>query len=362
MRVARIFGIDIYIDLSWFLIFVLVAWMLSSDVGPLRSAGLSTGERVGFGILTALLFFASVLVHELAHSVAARMRGLPVSRITLFIFGGVSQIGGDFESATGEGWIAFVGPLSSLVLSGVFYVIAQALGAHSAVGLAAGYLAWANGVLAIFNLLPAYPLDGGKVLHSLIWRATGDRRRATRIAAAIGQGIALVMVALGIYMAFTVSFFSGLWFTLIGWFLYQAGRSEAYTSELGAALRGLTASAVATAPPPPFSPDVTARNATEALLRSGQRAAPVIADGRLAGIVTLTDLARAHASSPDAPVSALMTPVEKLKSISPSSDSMQALASLAQSGYHQLPIIDETGALVGFITREGLLQRLALAR
>jgi Zn-dependent protease/CBS domain-containing protein len=362
MRIARIFGIDIYIDPSWFLIFVLVAWLLSSDVGPLRSAGLSVGERAALGIVTALLFFASVLAHELAHSVTARMRGLPVSRITLFIFGGISQIGGDFESATGEGWIAFVGPLSSMIISGLFYLVAQVLGTHSAMGLAAGYLAWANAVLAIFNLVPAYPLDGGKVLHSLIWRATGDRRRATRVAVAIGQAIAFGMVALGIFMAFTVSFFSGLWIALIGWFLYQAGRAEAYQSELGMALRGQTASAVATLPPPPLLADSSARAATEALLHSGQRAAAVVSNGRLVGIITLTDLARAHAGSPDEPVSALMTPVEKIKSISPTSDSMEALGLLAQTGYHQLPIIDATGAVVGFITREGLLQRLALAR
>jgi Zn-dependent protease/CBS domain-containing protein len=362
MRVARIFGIDVYIDPSWFLIFVLVAWMLSSDVGPLRSAGLSVGERAALGIVTALLFFASVLTHELAHSILARLRGLPVSRITLFIFGGVSQIGGDFESATGEGWVAFVGPLTSLVLSALFYLIAQALGTHSAMGLATGYLAWANGVLAIFNLVPAYPLDGGKVLHSLIWRATGDRRRATRVAAAIGQSIALVMVTLGIFVSFTANFFSGLWFALIGWFLYQAGRAEASQSELGMTLRGHTASEMATLPPAPFSPDISARDATEALLRSGQRAAAVVADGRLAGIITLSDLARAHASTPDAALSALMTRADKIKSVSPSTDSMEALGLLAQSGYHQLPIIDETGTIVGFITREGLLQRLQLAR
>jgi len=361
MRVARLFGIDIYIDLSWFIIFVLVAWMLSSDVGPLRSVGLSGGDRVALGILTAILFFASVLAHELAHSIVARMRGLPVSRITLFIFGGISQIGADFESAGGEGWIAFVGPLTSAVLSVLFYLGALALGSRSAVGLASGYLAWANGALAIFNLVPAYPLDGGKVLHSLIWRATGDRLRATRIAVAIGQTIAFAMVAFGILTSFTVNFFSGLWTALIGWFLFQAGRMESYQSQLGVALRGHTAGDVATAAPTPFSPQDSARVATEALLRSGQRAAAVVGDGRLAGIVTLSDLARSHASSADTPVSALMTPVDKIKSISAASDPMQALALLAQSGYHQLPIIDDGGAVVGFITREGLLQRLALA-
>ena len=361
MRVARIFGIDIYIDLSWFIIFVLVAWMLSSDVGPLRTAGLSADERWAFGVVTSLLFFGSVLAHELAHSIVARMRGLPVTRITLFIFGGISQIGGVFDSANAEGWIAFVGPLTSAVLSGLFYLVAQALGAHSAYGLATGYLAWANGALAIFNLLPAYPLDGGKVLHSLIWRATGDRRRATRVAAGIGQAIALIMIALGIFMSFTISFFSGLWFALIGWFLYQAGRSEASTSELAAALQGQTAGSIAVTPPPALSPGDTAGTAMAALLRSGQRAAPVVADGRLVGIITLTDLARAHAGSADAPVSALMTPIDKVKSVAPSGDAMDALSLLAQTGYHQLPVIDDAGTLAGFITREGLLQRLALA-
>ncbi len=362
MRVGRIFGIDIYIDLSWFLIFVFVAWMLGSSTGPLAAAGLSGADRIWLGVLTALLFFGSVLAHELAHSVVARMRGLPVSRITLFIFGGVSQISGDFDSAGGEGVIAFVGPLTSFVLAALFYFVAQALGTQSPVGVACGYLAWANLVLAIFNLLPAYPLDGGKVLHSFIWRATGDRLRATRISAGIGQGFALVLVLLGILEMFAGGFFNGLWFWLIGLFLFQAARSEASQSQLAATLRGQKASALATGAPPPLSPDTSARVATEALLQSGQRAAAVVDGGKLTGMITLTDLARAHASSrDDAPVSSLMTPVANIKSVTPGSDSMQALSLLAQSGYHQLPVIDESGAVQGFITREGLLQRLSLA-
>ncbi|MBV8082873.1 MAG: site-2 protease family protein [Candidatus Eremiobacteraeota bacterium] len=361
MRVGRIFGIDIYIDPSWILIFVVVAWMLSSDAGPLRSAGLSTPERWLFGSLTALLFFASVLAHELAHSLVARMRGLNVSRITLFIFGGISQLTGDFKSATGEGWVAFVGPLCSAVLAALFYVASQALGAHSALGLSTGYLWQANAALAVFNLLPAYPLDGGKVFHSLIWQATGDRRRATQIASAVGQSIAIVMIALGIFLAFTWSFINGLWLAFIGWFLFQAGRAEAYQSSLGAALGGQTASTVATMPPPPFRPDTTASDATQALLRSGQRAAAVVSDGRLLGIVTLSDLARVHVNAPGVQVSSLMTPVDKIKSVAPDSDALQALNLLAQTGFHQLPVVDQAGGITGFVTREGVLQRLALS-
>jgi Zn-dependent protease/CBS domain-containing protein len=360
MRVARLFGIDIYIDLSWLFIFVFVAWALSSNLGPFHATALPTVARIALGAFTALLFFASVLAHELAHSLVARMRGLEVSRITLFIFGGVSQIAGDFESATGEGWVAFVGPLMSVVIAVVFFFISAALGVQTPLGIAAGYLSYANAVLAVFNLLPAYPLDGGKVLHSLIWRATGDRRRATRVAAGIGQTIALIMIAFGIVLTFTTSFFSGLWFALIGWFLYQAGGAEALQTELALSLRGRTAQEIATLPPPPVSPDATARAATEMLLRSGQRAAPVAADGRLAGIITLTDLARAHATSSDEPVASLMTPIDKVVSVPPSADSMEALATLAKSGFHQLPVIDANGSLVGFITREGLLRRLTL--
>lgn len=361
MRVARIFGIDIYIHLSWLFIFVLVAWSLSTDVGPLRRAELPPGARIALGILTALLFFASVLGHELAHSLLARARGQPVSRITLFIFGGISSLGGDFESSAGEGWVAFVGPLASIAIAAIFFVAAQSLGMRTALGTAAGYLAMANGLLAIFNLLPAYPLDGGKVLHALIWRTTGDRSRATRIAAAIGQAIALGMIVIGIFMSFSLSFFSGLWFALIGWFLYQAGGAEAFQTELALSLRGRSALDVATSSLPPFVPNVAARDATEMLLKNGQRAAPVVDGTGLLGLITVTDLARNHAGSPDTPVSALMTPAANLISVGPTSDAMRALQVLGQSGFHQIPVIDAGGNIAGFVTREGLLRRMTLS-
>ncbi len=362
MRVARIFGIDIYIDPSWLFIFVLVAWSLSTDVGPLRHADVAPVARIAIGIVTALLFFASVLAHELAHSTLARSRGQSVSRITLFIFGGVSSLSSDYDSSAGEGWVAFVGPLASVAIAAIFFAVAQLLGVQSALGSAAAYLAMANGLLAIFNLLPAYPLDGGKVLHSIIWRSTGDRQRATRIAAAIGQTIALAMIGVGIFMAFSLSFFSGLWFALIGWFLYQAGGAEALQTEVALSLRGRSALDVATSSLPSFTPDMSARDATEMLLKSGQRAAPVADEKNLVGLITLTDLARNHAGSGDAPISTLMTPAEKLTSVGPATDAMQALQVLGQSGFHQIPVIGPSGSVAGFVTREGLLRRMTLSR
>ena len=289
------------------------------------------------------------------------MRGLKVSRITLFIFGGISQISGDFESATGEGWVAFVGPLTSFVIGVIFYGLAGALSMKTPFGASAWYLGSANIVLAIFNLLPAYPLDGGKVLHSLIWRATGDRRRATQVAAGIGQVIALTMVGLGIFLAFAGNVVFGLWLAVIGWFLNQAGRAEAFQSELAQSLRGHPVRDIATVPPPALKQDDTARSASEMLLRSGQRAAPVVSNGHLVGIVTMTDLARAHATSSDEPLSALMTPTSKIVSVAPATDSLDALSQLAQTGFHQLPVIDESGTIVGFITRDGVLRRLTFS-
>lgn len=361
MRVARIFGIDIYVDISWLFIFALVAYMLTVAL-PFNSVALPLAERIALGVGTALLFFASVLAHELAHSVVARARGVPVSRITLFIFGGISSLGGDFENATGEGIIAFVGPLMSMALAVLFYLIALGLHFDTPLGAAARYLGFANAVLAVFNLLPAYPLDGGKVLHSFLWRTTGDRLRATRIAAAIGRTIAIIIIAFGV-IQFIFGSLGGLWYAFIGWFLYQAGGAEAFQSELSSSLRGRSALDVATTPPPPIKPDDSVQSAMETLLRSGQRAAPVSDGSRLLGIVTLTDVAKVDGShAATTPVSAVMTPLEKITSVKPSVDSLAALQLLGQSGFHQIPVIDDSGALQGFVTRDSLLRRLAVNR
>jgi Zn-dependent protease/CBS domain-containing protein len=359
MRVARLFGIDIYVDVSWLFIFALVAWSLSADMGPLHPANLPPAERIALGVGTALLFFASVLVHELAHSVLARARGLEVSRITLFIFGGVSALGSEFDSASGEGWIALVGPLASIAIALAFFVLAQLLGVQTSLGIAAAYLAYANTILGIFNLLPAYPLDGGKVLHSLIWRKTGSRLRATRIAAGIGRSIAILLIAFGLLETFVIGLLGGLWMALIGWFLFQAGSAEAYQTELASSLRGRNALDVATAPPPALPADTPVQTALELLLKTGQRATAVADGARLLGIVTLTDLARSNAQ---APLSAVMTPMTKVKSAAPETDALDTLKLLAETGFHQIPVVDGTGALRGFVTREGLLQRVALAQ
>ncbi|HXW52203.1 MAG TPA: site-2 protease family protein [Candidatus Acidoferrales bacterium] len=364
MRIGRIFGIDIVVSLSWLFIFAFVAWALA-DVGPFQSIDLTPVARIGLGVITALCFFASVLIHELAHSLVARSRGIPIKQITLFIFGGVSNLEGEPSTAPVEAWIAFVGPLTSIVLGGVFFLIGVLVGPKNALGLAAFYLSWANVILGVFNLLPAFPLDGGRVLHALIWRVTKSRYRATQIAATTGRVVAWMFVAFGAFMALSnaKNAFSGLWLAFIGWFLLQAGGAERMHAELEHALSGLTAKDIAEPPPQALPADATADFALQLMMKTGYRAFPVMLGDQLLGILTMSDFAKLGDRAPSqAYVTSLMTRTEDLKRVSPTTDANEVLRMLSASGLGQIPVMDDSGKLVGFVTRENVLRRLPLRR
>lgn len=364
MRIGKIFGIDIVINLSWLFIFAFVAWSLA-DVGPFRLISVTPFQRMTLGIITALFFFASVLAHELAHSLVARKRGIPIARITLFIFGGVSSLQGEPSTAPIEAWIAFVGPLTSVIIGLLFWGASMLMGPHTPLGIATQYLAFANVVLGVFNLLPAYPLDGGRVLHAMIWRWTKSRFRATQIAASIGRIVAILFVAYGAFVTLYlgVSAVNGLWLIFIGWFLLQAGGAEQMQAELLNALRGLTARDIAVAPPEPLSADATADLALQMMMKTGSRAFPVVLGDQLLGILTMSDFAKLGDRPPaDAYVTSLMTRVADLKSAPPTASAADVVQMLSQSGVAQIPIIDEAGSLVGFVTRESILRRLPFQR
>jgi len=365
MRIGKIFGIDIVINLSWLFIFAFVAWALA-DVGPFRGISLAPFQRVTLGIITALFFFASVLVHELAHSLVARKRGIPIKQITLFMFGGVSSLEGEPSTAPVEAWIAFVGPLTSIIIGVVFFALSLLMRPASPLGLATEYLAFANFVLGVFNLLPAFPLDGGRVLHALVWRWTKSRYRATQIAATTGRIVAWLFV---IYGAFVVlyygmnSAFSGLWLIFIGWFLLQAGGAERMHAELVHALADLTAKDIAEAPPQALAADARADAALQLMMKTGHRAFPVMLGDQLLGILSMSDFAKLGDRGPaEAYVTSLMTRVEDLKTASPTTKATDVLQMLSQTGLGQIPVMDESGVLLGFVTRENILRRLPLRR
>jgi Zn-dependent protease len=225
LRLGRFGGVEVRIDWSWLLIFALIVWSLAEGVFPSQNPGLSDGVHVGMALVAALLLFASVLLHELGHAWQARREGVEIDAITLWVFGGVAQIKGRFPGAGAEFRVAVAGPLVSVALGVVFVLIALA-DLPSAVDGVGAWLGYANLSLAVFNLIPALPLDGGRVLHAALWRASGDLGWATRLASAIGQGFGYLFIAGGIAMFVVNGSFSGAWLVLIGWFVLQGARAE----------------------------------------------------------------------------------------------------------------------------------------
>jgi Zn-dependent protease len=238
LSIGRYGGVEVRLNWSLLAVVALIVWSLSDGVFPSQNPGLSHNTYLGMAFVASLLFLASIALHELGHSWVARREGIEVDSITLWLFGGVSQLKGRFASPGAEFRVAVAGPLVSIVL-GVLFVLIAVAGAPSEVDGVAAWLGYINLLLAAFNLLPAAPLDGGRVLHSVLWRAKGDFAWATRIASEVGQGFAYLFIALGIAMFIFEGSFSGAWLAFIGWFLLQGARAEARYVATEQALGGL---------------------------------------------------------------------------------------------------------------------------
>lgn len=362
MRLGRIFGIEITLHVTSLFMFAFIAWSLSSGVGPFAQFPLPENERIGLAVFGALLFILSILIHELAHSLLARSRGVRVRGITLFIFGGVSQFEDEPGNAPVSAWIAAIGPVTSLVLSALFLGLEQLLTVATPLGKLFGYLSIVNLALAIFNLVPAFPLDGGRVLQGLLWRASGDKYRATRSAMIVGQIFAWLMIAFGIAETLIGSLVGGLWITFIGWYLLQAGTAEGVQAEVRQTLGGHTVAELATEGSP-IAADASAEAALQTMLRTGNRALQVMLGETLLGIVSLDDIGKvAPEDLSRTYVTAIMTRESELQSVSPDTPATDALQLLARSGHDQLPVVSRNGQLVGFITQESILRWVAAHR
>lgn len=361
MRIGRLFGIDIAIDVSWLFIFAIVAWSLGSPVGPFRATDVTPATRALLAIVTALLLFSSVILHELAHSLAAKRSGIEIKEIRLFLFGGVSRFESEPKTPGLAAWISFAGPLTSFVLAGISALVGFALGGtKTPAGTAFDYLAAANAILGAFNLLPAFPMDGGRVLQSLIWGITHDRLRATRIAAWVGGGIAWLAIVAGIVDILQRGFGAGIWYMLMGWFLLRAGQSEANSAVLQDAIVGHTALQLAEPVRASVPADALGDAVLQVMLKSGARAVPVLLGDRFIGIIAMADLAHVEAAElSQTYATALMKRIEDLKSIPPDADAGEALRLLGETGFNQLPVVDADGTLVGFVTRQGVIDWLA---
>jgi Zn-dependent protease/predicted transcriptional regulator len=360
MRIGKVFGVTVVVDVSWLFIFAIVSWALGSSSGPFHAVEVTPGVRAVLAIATALLFFVSVLLHELAHSLVARSQGIPVKEIRLFIFGGASKLTEEPKAPLAAAWLAFAGPLTSLVLAVACGLAATQIGIAAPAGIVLAYLATANAIVGVFNLLPAFPMDGGRIFQALVWAITGDRMRATRVAGRAGVAFAWLMIAYGIADVLLQGFGGGLWFTFIGWFLLLSAQGEERQARLKVALRGHSALQLAVPAAATLTADTHADSALKLMLSKGVRALPVVLGERFVGLVTLNDFTHTSGAALDQTyVTAVMKRADDVTSIAPSADAAEALRILGETGFHQLPVVDADGIFLGFVTREGVIDWLA---
>jgi Zn-dependent protease len=362
VRLGRVGGVEIFADWSLLVVFALIAYSLAAGVFPSWHPDRETPVALATALGAALLFVASVLVHELAHALVGRLGGVRVRRITLFMLGGIAHLEAEPRTWRAELVMAAAGPATSFVLSLVFLWLAAlvagpidtehpdaALAALSPLATLLLWLGPVNLLLAAFNLLPGFPLDGGRVLRAALWGATGSPRKATRWASWGGRALGGLPV--------------GLWLMFIGWFLHSAALAGYRELVVKETLEAVPVARIMQTRLTRVDPDLTVqRLAEEHMMASGQRVLPVERAGRFLGLVSLSDLQKSeprawsHMSAAE-----IMTPVERLACVAPGADAGEALAELARRGVNQLPVLEE-GRLVGLLRREDVLKWLALHR
>jgi Zn-dependent protease/CBS domain-containing protein len=360
--IGRFGGVDVRLNWSLLAVFALIVWSLADGVFPSQNPGLSHGDYLAMAIVAALLFFASILLHELGHSWVARREGIEVDSITLWLFGGVSSFKGRFTSAGVEFRVAVSGPLVSIVLGLVFVLIAVA---HlpSAVDGVAAWLGYINLILAAFNLLPALPLDGGRVLHAALWRARGDFAWATRVASEIGQGFGYLLIALGIAMFIFQGSFSGAWLAFIGWFLLQAARSEARYVATEQALEGLRVRDLMVRDPITVDADSTIGHFIDNVALSQRFTTyPVLEGARPVGLLAFASVAAVPRSDWDTRrVRDTMISLDRVPLLTEDEKAVDALADLSAPTANRGLVVDE-GHLAGLLSITDLARALEVGR
>lgn len=359
LRIGRISGIEILINYTWIFIFILLTWSLAQGFFPQYVPGWSRLTYWLMGAAAATLLFASVLLHELAHSLVAKSRGLPVKNITLFIFGGVSNIEKEPENPQTELRMAVVGPLTSLGLAGLFWGIFHLIGSqHSPGGGLLYYLAVVNGLLGIFNLLPGFPLDGGRLLRATLWRRSGNLVTATETAATVGRFLGWGFIGFGLFQVLSGNFLGGLWIAFIGWFLASTADASRREITLREHLTGTKVREIMDSKPDTTTPTTTVQELVQDIIqRHGRRAVPVIDGESVVGIVTITNLKELSQSKwPETEVSKVMTRTP-LYTVAPDDDLSSALKLMAEHNLNQLPVLRD-GHLEGVLSRADIIRHL----
>jgi len=357
LKLGRIFGIPFGVDLSWFFIFIFITLMLSISIFP-ASFDWPTGAYWGVGIATSLLFFASVVAHELAHSLVGRHYGIPIKSITLFLFGGVAHIGKEAQEPGIELKMALAGPLCSLALGVLFYTLYLLLGPLSeyAAGLTF-WLAYINGALAAFNMIPGFPLDGGRVLRAVLWKVKGNYLSASRIATRAGYGVSFAFIIGGFLMFILLHAWDGLWLIFIGFFLNAAARSSYQQTLIREALKGYTAQDVMASDFPRVPRQLTIGQLADGPLRSVSGRLLLVTDGdRVEGTLTLGQLRGVPHNRWDLTTAGqVMTPVEELTAVPPGSEALVILEGMEAENRDVVAVVSG-GRVAGMVLRDDLIR------
>jgi Zn-dependent protease len=365
INLFKLLGFQVRIDFSWIIIAVLIAWSLSTGLFPFRFEGLSTQTYWIMGIVGAIGLFLSIIVHEFSHSLVARKYGIPMKGITLFIFGGMAEMSDEPPSPKAEFMMAGVGPVSSILIAGIFYAIYS-------VGVSAGiprpvngviqYLAFINGLLAAFNLIPAFPLDGGRVLRSILWGIKGNLRWATRISSWIGSGFGVLLIVLGVLNFFGGNFIGGMWWFLIGMFLYSAAKMSYQQLLTRRALEGESVRRFMKTDPVTVTPDMTVDRLVEDYVYVfHHKMYPVISDSdKVDGCVTTRQIKEVPREEWGRKrVKDIAVPCSEDNTIAPDADAIKALSMMNRSGTSRL-IVREGDRLAGVVSLKDMLKFLAL--
>ncbi|HTV66080.1 MAG TPA: site-2 protease family protein [Bryocella sp.] len=361
IKLGRVKGIAIGLHYSWFIIAFLIALSL---IGHFHEIMPQWSNAVVWtaAVITAVLFFVTLLLHELAHSLLAKSKGLRVQSITLFALGGVSQIEQESPDAKTEFWVAIVGPLSSLAIGVVCLLLARLAGwsrgveAQTPVAAVLLWLGYINFMLAVFNMIPGYPLDGGRVLRAIIWWINGNAVRATELAARIGQVIAVLFIFFGLYQFFVGRNFGGLWIAFIGWFLLDAARSSYVQVEFMEVLRGRKVADLMDRNCPVVEAHLSVEDFVhQYLLNSGRRCFVVMQDNRLVGLITPNEVRHVERDRwPQTSIQSVMRPLNRLRTVTPETPVVEALQMMGSEDVNQLPVISG-GQLQGIVSRGNIM-------
>jgi len=353
---GKILGIQIGLDYSWFLIFALLTWMLAGSYYPEEFKHWPPLLYWLMGAVTAIMFFGCVLLHELGHSVVALRYKIPVRSITLFLFGGIAQIAAEPPSAVAEFFIAVAGPLVSLALAILFYAVQPLVAGMEPLLGVAKYLAYINLALALFNLIPGYPLDGGRVLRAIVWAITGNMGQSTIIAANAGRFSAFLLIFLGVWQIVTGNLGGGLWIAFIGWFLDNAASIQIQQVMLRGLLTGHRVSEAMSRGCAIIQEDMTLQQLVdEQILGGGQRSFLVNRGDQTIGLITLhriKEVPRPEWTTTSA--AKAMLPREQLKCIGPDAELWSALQMMDRNGVNQMPVIRDQH-VVGMLSREDVI-------